>query len=103
MIRLRALILCCGLLPLTACVTSSTNNGFPGTTVDLKQASQDNVNLGIAYLRQGNRDVAMQKVQKAIEQDPDNAYAYTAEALIYNANEEPSRARDAFKIAMRKA
>ena len=102
MIRLRALILCCSLLPLAACVTN-TDTGFPGGKVDLKQASQDNVNLGIAYLKQGNRDAAMQKVQKAIQQDPDNADAYTAEALIYNADEEPDKARDAYKIALRKA
>lgn len=104
--RLRALILCCGLLPLSACVTSSVNSGggdFPGSQVDMKQASRDNVSLGIAYLRQGNRDAAMQKVQKAIQEDPDNAFAYSAEALIYNASDEPNKARDAFKIAMRKA
>lgn len=102
MIRLRALILVCGLLPLAACVTSS-NAPFGGGKVDMKQASQDNVNLGIAYLKQGNRDAAMQKIQKAIDQDPDNADAYTAEALIYNADDEPDKAKDAYKIALRKA
>jgi type IV pilus assembly protein PilF len=92
------------LLPLllAGCVTNSSSP-FPGDKVDLKQASQDNVSLGIAYLKQGNRDAAMQKIQKAITQDPDNASAYTAEALIYNADNEPDKAKDAYKIAMRKS
>jgi type IV pilus assembly protein PilF len=92
------------LLPLllTGCVTSS-NSPFQGDNVSMKQASQDNVTLGIAYLKQGNRDAAMQKIQKAITQDPDNARAYTAEALIYNADDEPDKAKDAYKIALRKA
>jgi type IV pilus assembly protein PilF len=45
----------------------------------------------------------MQKVQKALDQDSDNANAYVAEALIYNADGEPDKARSAYKTAMRKA
>jgi type IV pilus assembly protein PilF len=91
------------LLLLTACVSSSSSTPFPSDKASMKQAAQDNINLGIAYLKQGNRDAAMQKIQKAISQDPDNANAYAAEALIYNADDEPDKAKDAYKIALRKA
>ena len=89
-------------LLLAACVTT-TNEPFPGDKVDIKQASQDNVNLAIEYLKHGDRNTAMQKVQKAIEQDSDNANAYVAEALIYNADGESAKAKDAYKTAMRKS
>jgi type IV pilus assembly protein PilF len=93
------------LLPLllAACVTSGSNTPFQGDKVSLKQAAHDNINLGIAYLKQGNRDAAMEKIQKAISEDPDNADAYAAEALVYNADDEPDKARDAYKTALRKA
>ncbi|HEX7965431.1 MAG TPA: type IV pilus biogenesis/stability protein PilW [Gammaproteobacteria bacterium] len=91
-------------LALSACVTSNPDGSpFQGDKVDMKRAAQDNVSLGIAYLKQGNRDAAMQKIQKALDQDPDNADAYVAEALIYNADGDTDKARDAYKTAMRKA
>jgi type IV pilus assembly protein PilF len=98
--RLRLLPL--SLVLLAGCVSTS-NSQFQGDQVSLKQASQDNVVLGLQYLQQGNRDVAMQKIQKAIQQDPDNANAYAAEALLYGAINDPDRAEAAYDTAMRKA
>lgn len=89
-------------LPLCACVTS-TDSGFPGSKMDASQASQANVNLAIEYLKHGDRNTAMQKVQKAIDLDSDNANAYVAEALIYNADGETDKAKSAYKTAMRKS
>ena len=103
MIRRLRLILCLSAAALLgACVTSS-NSPFQSDKVSMKQAAQDNVALGIQYMKAGNRNAAMEKVQKAISEDPDSANAYTAEALIYNADGEPDKARDAYKTAMRKA
>jgi type IV pilus assembly protein PilF len=101
MIRSLRLCLLCLPLVLGACVT--TSNPQFGDKMDIKRASQDNVSLGIEYLKKGDRNEAMQKVQKAIDQDPDNANAYTAEALIYNADGETSKAQAAYKTAMNKA
>lgn len=90
-----------GLL-LSACVTTS-NAPFQSDKTNIKQASQDNVALAIQYLKSGNRNAAMEKVQKAIDEDPDNANAYTAEALIYNANGDLTNAKSAYKTALRKS
>ena len=90
------------LVLLAGCVSTS-NSQFPSEQVSLKRASEDNVALGLQYMQQGNRDVAMQKIQKAIQQDPDNANAYVAEALLYNAIGDTDRADDAYHVAMRKA
>ena len=90
-------------LLLGGCVTSTDKPQFSSDQVSMEKASQDNVALGMQYLQQGNRDVAMQKIQKAIQQNPDNPNAYMAEAILYSAIGDPGRADDAYKIAMRKA
>ncbi|HEV7164249.1 MAG TPA: type IV pilus biogenesis/stability protein PilW [Gammaproteobacteria bacterium] len=87
---------------LMGCVSTS-NNQFPSDAASIRQASQDNVTLGIKYLQQGKRDVAMQKVQKAIELDPDNGDAYMGEAMVYSATGDPQRADDAYHTALRKS
>ena len=95
------MLLCVALLG--GCVSTSSNPQFGGQQVSLKQASEDNVTLGIKYLQAGNRDAAMQKIQKAIQQDPDNGAAYMGEALIYSTTGDPARAEDAYNIALRKS
>ncbi|MGH8414521.1 MAG: type IV pilus biogenesis/stability protein PilW [Gammaproteobacteria bacterium] len=87
-------------LVLAACVSTSS---IPGDKVSLKQASQYNVQLGVAYMRQGNRDLAMQKLQLALKQDPDNADAYMDIGLLYNSTGDVERADDNFREALRKA
>lgn len=82
---------------------STPTTQFTGDKVSMKQASQDNVTLGIKYLQAGNRDVAMQKIQKAIQQDPDNGAAYMGEALIYSATGDADKAEDAYHKALGKS
>ena len=87
---------------LAGCVTSSSAPEFGGDKFSLKQASQDNMALGLQYLQQGKSDVAMQKVQKAIQQDSDNAEAYMAEGMVYSATGDSVRAEESYKTALRK-
>lgn len=95
---LLAVLLGAGLL--TACVSSSS---VPGDKVSLQQASQYNVELGVAYLQQGRRDLAMQKLQLALQQNSDNANAYMALGLLYNNTGDAQRADENFRTALRKA
>lgn len=85
---------------LAACVSSSS---VPGDKVSLQQASQFNVELGVAYLQQGRRDLAMEKLQLALKQDSDNANAYMAIGLLYNSTGDTQRADENFRTALRKA
>lgn len=103
MIRHWYFALPCLSLLLAACTTTQTTPEFPGDKVSMTRASDDNVALAMEYLHMGNRNAAMEKVQKAIDQNPDNANAYTAEALIYTADGEADKAKDAYKTAMRKS
>ena len=93
-----AVLLVAGVL--AACVSSSS---MPGDKVSLQQASQYNVELGVAYLQQGRRDLAMQKLQLALQQNPDNANAYMAIGLLYNSTGDAQRADENFRTALRKA
>jgi len=49
---------------------------------DLIQASALNVQLAIGYIDRGQLGVAQEKLDKAIEQDPDNVDAYTSMAYL---------------------
>lgn len=82
---------------------ASGGSALPGNRISLKQAAQYNVELGIAYLRQGQRDLAMQKLQKALEQNPDNADAYMGLGLLYDTIGDTERADHNYRIALRKA
>lgn len=100
--RLRFALLCL-VLPLAACTTTQRTPEFSGDKVSMTRASDDNVALAMQYLRIGDRNTAMEKARKAIDENPDNANAYTAEALIYSAEGETDKARDAYKTALRKS
>jgi type IV pilus assembly protein PilF len=87
---------------LTACVSNSGAQ-FQGDKVSMKQASEYNTQLGIAYLQQGNRDLAMQKLQKAIQQNSDNADAYLGLGLLYDSIGDTGKADDNYQTALDKA
>lgn len=61
---------------LSACVTDG------GRVPDNIKASAINVQLGIGYLQQNNMELASQKLNKAIRQDPDSASAHNAYAIL---------------------
>jgi len=48
------------------------------------KASKINVRLGVEYYRTGNYQLAVQKLQKAIKQDPKSSQAYHALAVLQN-------------------
>ena len=86
---------------LAACVSSPTT--MPGEKVSLKQASDYNTELGAAYMQQGRRDLAMQKLQLALQQDPGNANTYMVLGLLYNSIGDSEHADSSFRTALRKA
>lgn len=62
--------------------------------------ARDNMELGILYLRQGNKAVALEMLQKALSQDPDLADAHNAIAVLYESLGETDKADDHFKRAL---
>lgn len=90
-------------LLLAGCETETTGPQFSSDKTSMKDASNDNVAMAYQYLKQGDRNVAMQKIQKAIQLDPDNAAAYTAEGVLYDVIGDANQAGDAYRKALRKA
>jgi len=65
-----------------------------------KKAAQINAELGLKYLRNGDLQVAKNKLDKAIAQDPDNPDAHAAYALLSMELDKPDQARDHFDTAL---
>ncbi len=77
----RLALLCAAVVVLTACA------GSGGTVNDRASASEAavaNMNLGAGYLRQGNYELAIERLQRALAQDPRLVQAHTTIALAYD-------------------
>lgn len=85
-------------LALAACTTTEVQ--APGAKTDLKEAARLNTQLGIDYMRRGQYDFALEKLEHALEQDPDLATAHSAIALLYQKRDEPKLARKHYKKAL---
>lgn len=65
---------------LSACASSGT----VGTRASDTDAAVANMNLGAGYLRQGRTDLAIERLQRAIEQNPRLVQAHSTIALAYD-------------------
>jgi len=65
-------------LLLAGCTTTHSGPKTSDTS-----AAEYNVQLGYAYLRQGNLPVAKEKLERALEQDPSNPAVHSALGLLY--------------------
>ena len=93
---LRTVWLCVALAAVTACVSSggSVNEPASGT-----EAAIANMNLGAGYLRQGNTTLAIERLQRALAQDPNLVQAHTTIALAYDQIGNLEQAESHFKRA----
>ncbi len=93
------------LLVLTACQNRAGGvDGFdtvkPQTQYGVNPAEPDyssspaqiNIQLGLAYLRDGNKELALSRLQKALAQDPNSPSAHNAIAILYETLGETQRA-----------
>jgi type IV pilus assembly protein PilF len=87
----RLIVLSLSFLLLQACAT-----GRGGSDAD---AAVANMNLGAAYLRQGRYDIAVERLQRAIEQDPRNADAHSTIAIAYDTQGHSALAEEHYRRA----
>ncbi len=84
---------------LTGCITTTNNR-----PVTKKQdAAMLNVQLGIAYMNQGDLNLAKDKLDKARKQDPDVPAVHSAWAMLYDRLNKPKQADEEFREALRLA
>jgi type IV pilus assembly protein PilF len=77
----RVIVLCVCLVVLQACVTESKSGSSVPSEAD---AAKANTNLGAGYLKQGKPDLAIERLNRALDQDPRNAEAHSTIALAYD-------------------
>jgi len=86
------------------CVTNTKDGGKPLKQEDPEvQASAYNVQLGTAYLQQGNYAVAKEKLERALEQNPKDPNVHTSLGLLYDRTGEPKLAEKHYREALRLA
>ena len=70
-------------LALGACTTTEVSSPGSQSKPDLKEAARLNTQLGIDYMRKGQMELALEKLQKALDQDDELGIAHSAIALVY--------------------
>lgn len=68
---------------------------------DLKEAAKINTELGVAYARQGNYEVALEKLERALEQNAAYGPAHSALAWVYVQRRDPEKAEAHYRRALR--
>jgi type IV pilus assembly protein PilF len=89
------------LLLVAACVTEPEPGSLPPRAKpDMVEASRMNTDLGFDYMRRGETDMAIEKLSRALEQNPSNAQAHAAYAIILGRRNDPAGADSEFRRAL---
>jgi type IV pilus assembly protein PilF len=100
-LRLVVGLLCC---MLAACVTHTMDGGKPLKDEDPQVAAgKYNVQLGTAYLQQGNYALARDKLERALKQNPKDPDVHTSLGLLYDRTGDTKGADKHFREALRLA
>lgn len=94
----RALVVTCMALMFGGCVTEGDNEKPKPSP---REASMANLNLGAAYLRRGDLESAVDKLQKAVDIDDRNTQAHATLALAYEQIGQSAEADKHYQRAIR--
>jgi len=93
--RCRVLVAIPLLLSLAACTSDAVKK-----EPDNEGSAEINARLGLAYMQQGSYEIALEKLQRAIEQDPKQAAAHHYIAELFRQLKSPEDARKHYKKAL---
>ncbi len=94
-LRLSALLL--ALAALAACTPANVRD----SETPASRLAELHLELGASYMREGKYDLALNRLQRALEADPSSAAAHNAIALLYERLNEESKAEEHYKDAVR--
>lgn len=87
---------------MAACVTTTSDGGRPLKDEDPQDAAAKyNVQLGTAYLQQGNYALAKEKLERSLKQNPKDPDVHTSLGLLYDRTGDPKLADKHFREALR--
>jgi type IV pilus assembly protein PilF len=92
-------VVAAALLALT--VSSAAAQSVSDNEPDKRKAAQANAQLAIAYLREGDLETARDKLEKALDQDPNIAETQLAAGFVYDRLGEDAKAKAAYQKAVR--
>ncbi len=84
-------------LVLSACASTSK---LSGQDSEATRAANVNVQLGAGYMRQGNNEIALSKLQRALDQDPKLPSAHYVIAILYERLGEMEKADKHYRRAV---
>jgi len=88
-------------LVLTGCVT--TDDGDRRSEASPEEAARINYELGAEYIRQGNLELARERLERSVSQNPDLAVARATLALVYDRQGDVELADEQYSRAVRLA
>ncbi|NNF51664.1 MAG: type IV pilus biogenesis/stability protein PilW [Gammaproteobacteria bacterium] len=83
---------------LVGCISTTTGPRKPRTSD--ADAAQANAALGLNYMQQGKLELAMDKLKRALKQDPEMAGAHATIAMLYGRMGDPDFAEKHYRRAM---
>lgn len=89
------------LMILGGCVTTKSPHLQQGNVA--ADAAADNVQLAMAYMQEGNLQRAKEKLDRAMQEDPNNPNVHSVSALFYERINDPKKAESEIREAMRLA
>jgi len=97
--RMKLLIGGIATLLVMGCISETT--GRKAAKVDTTEASTQYYTLGAKYYRNGQYDLAEERLRRSLDFDPKNAIAHSVLALTYRELEIPRLAAEHFELAVR--
>lgn len=99
----KSIIMLAMLLFLQSCqIDSSSREEHLKAAKKQKEAAMLNTQLGLGYLKQGDRTRAKKKLLLAVKQDPDSAEVYAAMAYFFERSGDLNHAENYYKLSMAK-
>jgi type IV pilus assembly protein PilF len=87
-------------LAVSGCVSKSST---PLHMANQREAAADNTQLGIQYMNRGDLNLAKTKLDRALDEDPGNANVHSARAMLFERMNQPAKADEEFRTALRLA